>query len=78
MFTIFWNSLDTLKDIVISLTGWDINNQLLPTTIVNNKIKCLDYDMDNVVFQHNNKYKKNILYEIHTQVKHDLEVLNNI
>ena len=40
MFKLFWNSLDTLKDIVNLITGWD-DEFVLPTTVVNNKIKCV-------------------------------------
>jgi hypothetical protein len=77
MFKLFWNSLDTLKDIVNLITGWD-DEFILPTTVVNNKIKCLDYDMDSVVFQTSCVTKNYDLYEIHPHVNINFGMLENI
>jgi hypothetical protein len=77
MFKLFWNSLDTLKDIVNLITGWD-DEFVLPTTVVNNKIKCLDYDMDSVVFQTSIVTRNYDLYEIHTHDNIHFGMLENI
>jgi hypothetical protein len=53
LFLLVWNSI---KNIVLSLAV--TKSYELPFTINKNNIKCLDYDMDNVVFQTIN-YKKN-------------------
>jgi hypothetical protein len=77
MFNLIWNSLETLKIIVILITGWD-NEFILPITIVNDKIKCLDYDMDSVVFQTSNISRNYNLYDIHPHVDIEIQMLENI
>ena len=50
MFFLLWNTFNYLKQIV-----WNEVKDELPFTVNNNNIKCLDYDMDSVVFV-TNKY----------------------
>ena len=60
MFFLFWNSFNSLKQI---FTNFETKKDELPFSVNQNNIKCLDYDMDSVVFD-TNKCKNNYFESI--------------
>lgn len=77
MLQLFWNSI---KEYITGIIGLERNFEL-PISLVNDKVKCLDYDMDSIVlFYPPIRHKKinTVEYEIYPLFELDDKGLNNI